>query len=81
MPSQGREQQAASLQKKVGIGAKSLDRDLGDVHTWPHSHYLMRQCDRVGGWVRLKYSCESVGAKCASTKCAGAKCAGAKSTI
>ncbi len=46
--------------------AKSLDRDLGDVH---HSHYLMRQCDGVGGWVRLKYSCEGVGAKCA----AGAK--------
>ena len=36
---------------KVGIGAKSLDRDLGDVHAWPHSHYLMRQCDGVGGWV------------------------------
>ena len=55
MPSQGQEQQAASLQRKVDIGAKSLDRDLGDVHTWPHSHYLMRQCDGVGGWVRLNY--------------------------
>ena len=66
MPLQGREQQGASLQKMVGIGAKSLDRDLGDVH---HSHYLMRQCDGIGGWVRLKYSCKGVGAKCA----AGAK--------
>ena len=39
-----------------GIGAKSLDRGLGDVHTWPHSHYLMRLCNGMGGWVRLKYS-------------------------
>ena len=69
MPSQSQEQQAASLQRKVGIGAKSLDRDLGDVHTWPHSHYLMRPCNGVGGWVRLKYSC------------VGMKCAGAKSMI
>ena len=82
MLSQGREQQAVSLQRKVGIlGAKSLNRDLGDVHTWPHSYYLMRQCDGVGGWVRLKYICEGVDAKCAGTKYAGAKCAGAKSTI
>lgn len=28
MPSQGREQQAASLQRKVGIGSKLLERDL-----------------------------------------------------
>ena len=68
MPSQDRERQAASLQRKVGIGAKSLDRDLGDVHTWPHSHYLMRQCDGVERWVRLQYSCEGVGAKCAGAK-------------
>ena len=32
MPSQGGEQQAASLQRKMGIGAKSQDRDLGDVN-------------------------------------------------
>ena len=32
-----------------GIGAKSLDRDLGDVYTWPHSHYLVRPCNGVGG--------------------------------
>ena len=70
MPSQGRGQQAASLQRKVGIGAKSLDRDLGDVHTWPHSHYLTRQCNGVGGWVQLKYGCVDVG-----------EFAGAKSTI
>ena len=37
------------------LGAKSLDRALGGVHTWPHSHYLMRQCNGVGGWVQLKY--------------------------
>ncbi len=37
-----------------GTGAKSLDRDLGDVYTWPHSHYLMRLCNGVGGLVRLK---------------------------
>ena len=48
MPSQSREQQAGSLQRKVGIGAQSLDRDLGDLHTWPHSHYLMRPCSGVG---------------------------------
>ena len=47
------------------LGAKSLDRDLGDVHTWPHSHYLKRQCHGVGGWVRLKYSCVDVGTKSA----------------
>lgn len=30
--------------RKAGIGAISLDRDLGDVqvHTWPHSHFLMQ---------------------------------------
>ena len=43
-------------QRGCGIGAKFLDRDLGDVHTWPHSHYLMRLCNGGGGWVRLKYS-------------------------
>lgn len=47
MPSQGREQQAASLQRKVGIGAKFLERDLSDVHNWPHSHYLTRQYNGV----------------------------------
>ena len=66
MSLQSQEQQAASLRKKVGIGAKSLDCDLGDVHTWPHSHYLMCPCNEVSGWVRLKYSC-------VDTKCAGAK--------
>lgn len=25
------------------IGVNTLDCDLGDVHTWTHSHYLMRQ--------------------------------------
>ena len=35
------------------IGAKSLDRGLGDVHTWPHSHYLMRPCNGVGGWPKM----------------------------
>ena len=50
------EQRAARLQR-VGIGAKSLDRDLGDVHTWPHSHYLKRRYNGVDGWekVRLRY--------------------------
>ena len=37
------------------LGAKSLDRDLGDVQTWPHSHYLMRQCDGLGGWMQAVY--------------------------
>ena len=73
MPSQGREQQAASLQKKVGIEAKSLDLDLGNIYTWPHFHYLMRQCDGMGGWVRLKYSCEGVSAKCAGAEYASKK--------
>ena len=41
---------AESLGVGVGTGAKSLDHDLGDVHTWPHSYYLMRQYDGVGGW-------------------------------
>lgn len=43
--------------QQVGVGAKSLNRDLSDVHTWPNSHYLMRQCAEVGGWgkVQLKY--------------------------
>ena len=43
------------------LGAKFPDRDFGDVHTWPHSHYLMRQCDGVGGWVQLKYGCVGAG--------------------
>ena len=44
---------------EVGIGAKPLERDLGDVHTWPHSHYLMRQCNGVSarGEVRLNTGC------------------------
>ena len=42
--------EAKSDRQLVGIGAKSLDRNLGDVHIWPHSHYLMRQCNGVGGW-------------------------------
>lgn len=29
----------------MGMGAKFLYYDLGDVHTWPYSDYLMRQCD------------------------------------
>ena len=33
----------------VDIGAKSLDRDLGDIHIWPDSHFLMRHCNGVGG--------------------------------
>lgn len=37
--------------RETGIEAKSLERDLGDVHPWPNSHYLMRQCTGVGGWV------------------------------
>ena len=45
------------------LGAKSLDRDLGDVHTWPHSHYLMRPCDGVGA-----AKIEAVDAKCAGRK-------------
>ena len=45
MPSRGLE----AANPKVGIGTKSLDRDLDDVHTWPHSHYLVRQSDGVGG--------------------------------
>ena len=41
----------------VDIGAKSRDHDLGNKHTWAHSHYLMQQRDRLGGWekVRLEY--------------------------
>lgn len=35
--------------REAGIGAKYQDRDLGDLHPWPHSHYLMRQCSGVGG--------------------------------
>ena len=45
MPLQGREEQTA----------KSLDCNLGNVHTCPHFHYLIRQCDGVDGWVRQKY--------------------------
>lgn len=37
MPLQGQEQQEASLQRMVGIGAKFLDRNLGNIH---YSHYL-----------------------------------------
>ena len=69
------------------LGAKSLDcdRDLGDVHTWPHSHYLMRQCDGVGGCVQLKYRLCMCGCGCEICryieKCEVAECASAKSTI
>ena len=69
MPSQGREQQAASLQRKVGLGAKSLDRDLDDVHTWPYSRYLMRQCNGVGGWVQLKYRLCRCECECEMCRC------------
>ncbi len=51
------EQRAARLQR-IGIGAKSLDRDLGDVHTWPHSHYLKRQYNGVGGLETVRLRCK-----------------------
>ncbi len=34
IPLQSREQQADGLKKKVGIEAKSIDCNLGDVYTW-----------------------------------------------
>lgn len=33
---------------KLGIGATSLDHDLGNVSTEPQSHYLLRQPDGAG---------------------------------
>lgn len=41
-------QPSCTLKSKVG--AKSLDRNLGDLHTWPYSHYLIQQCNEVGGF-------------------------------
>ena len=67
IPSQGLE---AARQWVQTVRAKSLDRDHGDVHIWPHSHYLMRQCNGVGG----------LGESAAKVRCAGAG-AGAKSMI
>ena len=60
---------AGSNRQLACIGAKSLDRDLGDVHTWPHSHYLMRQCDGVGGWVQLKYRLCRCRCECEMCRC------------
>ncbi len=37
--------------RSIGVGAESLDRD---VYTWSHSHYLMRQCNGVGGWGKVR---------------------------
>ena len=45
-----------------GIKAKSPDHDVGDVHTWLHSHYLIRLGNGVGRWLRLKYSFADAGA-------------------
>lgn len=54
MPLQSWGQRAARL---WGIRAKPLNRDLGNVRTWPHYHYLIRQFNAIGGWekVRLRY--------------------------
>ncbi len=51
------EEATDSWATNVGIGAKSLGRDLGDLHTCSHSHYSVRQSNGVGGWgkVRLRY--------------------------
>lgn len=38
---------------KVKIGAKSQDRDLGNVYIWPHSHYQTRQYNEVSEWGKL----------------------------
>lgn len=45
---------ADSLQKYVGIGAKSLDldSDLDSGYTWPQFHYLTLQYNGIGGLVR-----------------------------
>ena len=32
-----------------GRKAERNGQDLGDVHNWPHSHYLVRQCNEVDG--------------------------------
>ena len=40
------ETQTPTPDSAVGVGAKS--RDPGDIHTWPHSHYLVRQCNGGG---------------------------------
>ena len=53
------------MSAEVGIGAKSLVRDPGDVYAWPHSHYLTRQCNGVGlgGKVRLSTGYAGAGVK------------------
>ena len=45
-------------------------------NTWPHSHYLMRLCNGVGGWVRLKYRLCRCRCDAKSTPClrAGTTC-------
>ena len=65
-------------------GAKSLDLNLDDVNTWSHSHYVMRQCDGVGGWVQLKYRLCTIHMWMRNMqveKREVAECAGAKSKI
>lgn len=38
-------------------GLNPLERDFSNVHTWPCSYHLVRQCSGVGGWgkVQLQY--------------------------
>lgn len=53
-PDQACPQEQRAAAKVTDIGAKFLDR--GNVHIWPHSHYLIRKCDEMGRWVQLTYS-------------------------
>ena len=48
---------------KGSIGAKSLDRELGSKHNWPHSRYLMRQYDG-GGWGKARLNCRLCRCRC-----------------
>ena len=68
MPSQGREQKTASLQRKVGVGAKSLDRDLDNtiyLASLPLSHATVQWSGWVGAAkVQLyRYRCGICGCK------------------
>lgn len=46
MPLQSQRKKQAA---KIGIETKSLDRDLGNKYIWPDSHYLMQECNDIGG--------------------------------
>lgn len=54
----------SSKAAKVSIRAKSLNCNFGNVYTWPHSHYQIRQFNGVSGWKKMRIRYKLCRCKC-----------------